>query len=58
MVRQLHLGNAATLATELGSWPEVALAAIAVMVLLAAGLVRRTRRRGDGRQQAEQWESE
>jgi apolipoprotein N-acyltransferase len=40
LVRQLRLGDGRTLATRLGLWPEVALAGLAVVALVAAGVLR------------------
>ncbi len=41
IVRELHIGESTTLATRAGAWPEFALASLAVLLLLAAGWIRR-----------------
>jgi apolipoprotein N-acyltransferase len=41
LVRQLHLSDAATVATTLGPWPEAVLTFAAVGLLIAAGVARR-----------------
>lgn len=43
VVRQLHLADGRTLATRVGSWPEVVLTVLAVAALAAAGMRRRVR---------------
>jgi apolipoprotein N-acyltransferase len=43
-VREMRLGEARTLATRLGHWPEMAAAALAVIALAGASLLRRRRR--------------
>ncbi|WP_345627372.1 apolipoprotein N-acyltransferase [Rugosimonospora acidiphila] len=45
LVRTLRLGQEQTLATRLGAVPEFVLAGVAVLLLVAAGVVRRDRRR-------------
>nr|WP_232234095.1 apolipoprotein N-acyltransferase [Micromonospora chokoriensis] len=44
VVRQLRLDDGRTLATRLGWWPEVALAALAVAALVGAAVLRRRQR--------------
>ncbi|MFE9188520.1 apolipoprotein N-acyltransferase [Micromonospora sp. NPDC007208] len=44
MVRQLRLDDGRTLATRLGWWPEVALAALAAAALVGAAVLRRRQR--------------
>jgi apolipoprotein N-acyltransferase len=43
VVREVHLGNARTVATRTGVWPEVVLVGLAVAVLVMAVLARRRR---------------
>jgi apolipoprotein N-acyltransferase len=44
MVRDMHIGGTATLATRLGHWPEVAAVALTVVALAGALPLRRRRR--------------
>ncbi|MGI5520926.1 apolipoprotein N-acyltransferase [Micromonospora sp. CA-259024] len=44
VVRQVHLDGGRTLATRLGWWPEVALAALAAAALVGAAVLRRRQR--------------
>jgi apolipoprotein N-acyltransferase len=48
VVREMHLGDARTVATRVGLWPEMALLAVAVAALVAAALIRRRSLPGDG----------
>jgi apolipoprotein N-acyltransferase len=48
VTRQMHLGDARTVATRVGLWPEMVLLAMAVAALAAAALVRRRSLPGDG----------
>jgi apolipoprotein N-acyltransferase len=43
VVREVHLGDARTVATRVGFWPEVVLAGLAVATLVVAVLIRRRR---------------
>ncbi|WP_329111297.1 apolipoprotein N-acyltransferase [Micromonospora sp. NBC_01699] len=43
VVREVHLGDARTVATRVGFWPEVVLVGLAVAALVAAVVVRRRR---------------
>ena len=48
VTREMHLGDARTVATRVGLWPEMALLGLAVAALVAAALVRRRAVPGDG----------
>ncbi|ROT29843.1 apolipoprotein N-acyltransferase [Micromonospora sp. HM5-17] len=48
VTREMHLGDARTVATRVGVWPEVALVAVAVAALVTAVVLRRRPLPGDG----------
>ncbi len=48
VVRQVRPGDGTTVATRVGQWPEAVLVLLAVSVLVAAGLLRRSARQATG----------